>query len=193
MTLRRSLILLAVSLAVLSASVLGYRTGRRIAPPAPAAAGPAEARLPRVGPSDWLEIPAPDVAFRTLDGKEARLSDLRGRVVLVNFWGTWCPPCLAEIPELIRAQARLETRGATIVGPAIGSGAPDEIRAFVAQKGINYPVWIGRDEDAIARFGAPGYPFTLLVDRDGVIRRSYIGPQREATLLRDVEALLAGS
>jgi cytochrome c biogenesis protein CcmG/thiol:disulfide interchange protein DsbE len=182
-----------VSLAVLAASALGYRTGRRIAPPPTPAAGPAEARLPRVGPSDWLEIPAPDVAFLTLAGEEARLFDLRGRVVLVNFWGTWCPPCIAEIPELIRAQSRLEPLGATIVGPAIGSGTPEEIRRFVAEKGINYPIWIGRDEEAITRFGAPGYPFTLLVDRDGVIRRTYSGPQREETLLRDVEALLAGS
>jgi len=192
-TLRRSVVLLAVSLAVLAASVLGYRTGRRIAPPPPAAADRAEARLPRVGPSDWLEIPAPDVAFHTLAGEEARLSDLRGQVVLVNFWGTWCPPCLAEIPELIRAQSRMEPLGATIVGPAIGSGAAEEIRTFVEEKGINYPIWIGRDEEAVTRFGAPGYPFTLLVDRDGVIRRNYIGPQREETLMRDVEALAAGS
>ena len=193
MTLRRSLALLGVSLGVLAASVLGYRAGGRLAQPAPGSDGAAAAGLPRVGPSDWLEIPAPDVPFRTLDGTAARLSDLRGRVVLVNFWGTWCPPCLAEIPELIRAQARMEPLGATIVGPAIGSGAPDEIRSFAQEKGINYPVWIGRDEDAVGRFGAPGYPFTLLVDRDGVIRRTYIGPQREATLLRDVEALLSGS
>ena len=191
MTLRRSLFLLALSLAALAASVLGYRTGRIISPAAPTASAASD--LPRVGPSDWLEIPAPDVAFRTLDGTEARLSDLRGTIVLVNFWGTWCPPCLAEIPELIRAQDRLSSLGATIVGPAIGSGPPEEIRTFVEAKGINYPVWIGRDEEAVGRFGAPGYPFTLLVDREGVIRRSYIGPQREATLLRDVEALLSGS
>ena len=133
------------------------------------------------------------VAVHSLAGEEARLSDLRGQVVLVNFWGTWGPPCLAEIPELIRAQSRLEPLGATVVGPASGSGAAVEIRTFAEEKGINYPIWIGRDEEAVTRFGAPGYPFTLLVDRDGVIRRSYIGPQREETLMRDVEALAAGS
>jgi cytochrome c biogenesis protein CcmG, thiol:disulfide interchange protein DsbE len=191
-TLRRSLVLLGLGLAVLAASVLGYRTGRRVADPQVRGAGPAAAAA-RPGPSDWLQIPAPDVAFRTLDGGEARLAELRGRVVLVNFWGTWCPPCLVEIPDLIRAQARLEPMGATIVGPAIDSGTPQEIRAFVEEMGINYPIWIGRDVEAVSRFGAPGYPFTLLIDREGVIRRSYIGPQTEANLLGDVATLLAGS
>lgn len=192
MTFRRSLLLLGLSLAVLAASVLGYRTGRRVAAPAGATA-PQDLPGSHVGPSNWLEIPAPDVAFRTLDGGETRLSVLRGRVVLVNFWGTWCPPCLIEIPALIRVQERLAPLGATVVGPAIDSGTPEEIRAFVDERGINYPVWIGRDAEATYRFGAPGYPFTLLIDREGVIRRTYIGPQTEAVLVRDAGALLAGS
>ncbi len=193
MTLRTSLLLLGASLAVLAASVIGYRTGRSMAEaPLPPAGGREDAGI-SVGPSDWLEIPAPDVPFLTLDGDTVRLSDHRGRVVLLNFWGTWCPPCRVEIPHLVETQKSLAEMGGIVVGPAIDSGSPEEIRRFVEENGINYPVWIGSDEMAVTRFAAPGYPFTLLIDREGVIRRTYIGPQTERRLLLDVATLLGTS
>lgn len=192
MTLRRSLLLLALSLVLLVASVTANRGG-----------GPTESRVgsgaetpgPRpleAGPSDWLEIPAPDVEFVSVSGSAVRLSEYRGQVVLLNFWGTWCPPCRVEIPHLVRAQERLTELGGTIIAPAVGSGSPEEILAFAAEAGINYPIWIVSDAVAVTRFGAPGYPFTMLIGPDGVIRRTYIGPQTEETLLLDVRLLLAG-
>ena len=197
MTVRRSLILLAVSVAVLTASVLGYRTGHALTD----ASGPASgsgatstaAGQPaiRTGPSDWLTIPAPDVEFATVEGGTARLSDYRGRVVLLNFWGTWCPPCRVEIPHLIRTQEILLGLGGTVIAPAVGSGSSEDILRFAAEYGINYPIWIARDAVAVGKFAAPGYPFTLLIGPDGIIRRTYVGPQTEQTLVRDVGLLLA--
>lgn len=199
MTLRRSLILFAVSLAVLAASILGYRTGHALTDgtagtPGSAAGAATSGPSPiPTGPSDWLEIPVPDVEFATLDGGTARLSDFRGQVVVLNFWGTWCPPCRVEIPHLVRAQESLAAMGATIIAPAVGSGSPADILSFAEDYGINYPIWIVSDAVAVTRFAAPGYPFTMLISADGVIRRTYVGPQTEETLVRDVGLLVAES
>jgi len=193
-TLRRSLALLLLSLIALVASVVSYRSGA-MPDDASVSVRTASSVQPaplEVGPSDWLAIPAPDGPFFTLEGGPARLSDYRGRVVLLNFWGTWCPPCRVEIPHLVRAQEKLEALGATIIAPAVGSGAPEEILAFAGEAGINYPIWIVSDAVAVGKFGAPGYPFTMLIGPDGVIRRTYIGPQTEEILLRDAEELLSG-
>ncbi|MEJ2482106.1 MAG: TlpA disulfide reductase family protein [Gemmatimonadota bacterium] len=194
MTLRRSLVLLLFGLIAMTASIVSYRSGAKPhRGESPARPSGVAGRAPLdLGSSEWLAIPAPDGPFFTLDGGPARLSDHRGQVVLLNFWGTWCPPCRVEIPHLVRAQAKLEAIGATIIAPAVGSGAPEDILAFAGEAGINYPIWIVSDAVAVGTFGAPGYPFTLLIGPDGVIRRTYIGPQTEEVLLRDVEELLSG-
>jgi len=192
-TLRRSLILLAVSLATLSVSVLGFRTGHALTDAPGRGAGTASATGDdssiRVGPSDWLAIPAPDVEFATVEGGTARLSDYRGQFVVLNFWGTWCPPCRVEIPELVRAQDLLLELGGTIIAPAIGSGSPEDILRFADEYEINYPIWITNESISVGSFGAPGYPFTVLIGRDGVIRRTYVGPQTRERLVRDASLL----
>lgn len=141
-------------------------------------------------PPVWLEIPAPDVEFRTAEGGIARLADYAGSIVLLNFWGTWCPPCLVEIPHLIEVQKVLVELGGTIVGPAVGSGSAEAVLRFGRDRGINYPLWLSDYDTAVGRFGAAGYPFTLLIDGEGIIRKQYLGPQTARTLLRDIGALV---
>jgi thiol-disulfide isomerase/thioredoxin len=193
-TLGRSIVLLLLSLVVLAASVAANRSGdARNGAETRAGVPDAQPRPLEVGPSEWLAIPAPDVPFVTVHGEAVRLSEYRGRVVLLNFWGTWCPPCRVEIPHLVQAQQRLIDLGGTIVAPAVGSGSPEEILEFAAGAGINYPIWIVSDAVAVTRFGAPGYPFTMLIGPDGIVRRTYIGPQTEDVLLTDVELLLSGA
>jgi len=171
------------------AAAVGYRVGLglRVSPAEPADGWTGDTQTSPV----WLEIPAPDVEFRTAAGESARLSDYAGQIVLVNFWGTWCPPCLVEIPHLIEVQTVLAGLGGTILGPAVDSGTGDAVLRFGREYGINYPLWLSDYETAVGRFGAAGYPFSLLIDRDGVIRRQYLGPQTARTLLRDIGALVA--
>jgi len=138
----------------------------------------------------WLKIPAPDVEFHTAEGGVARLGDYTGQIVLLNFWGTWCPPCLAEIPHLIEVQKAFAEIGGTILGPAVGSGSGEDVLRFGRERGINYPLWLSDYDTAVGRFGAAGYPFSLLIDREGIIRKHYLGPQTARTLLRDIGALL---
>lgn len=140
--------------------------------------------------SDWLEIPArTGVPFERLDGSEVHLGEFRGRVVVLNFWGTWCPPCRREIPDLVQLQEALPEGRATVIGVAIQSGSPEDIRAFAGEFGINYPIWISDSQTALSNFTAIGYPYTLLIDQESVIRKQYLGPQTYETLATDIEHL----
>ena len=137
--------------------------------------------------SAWLSIAAPGAQFATLAGGTESLEDYRGRVVILNLWGTWCPPCRREIPELVELQQTLTDRGATVVSIAVDSGAESSIRSFAAEFGIDYPIWVSGTDEVVRHFRAIGFPFTLLIDRDGMIRKQYLGPQTQETLLADAE------
>ena len=133
---------------------------------------------------------APDDAFRTVEGGEARLQELRGNVVVANLWGTWCLPCRQELPELVELARLYADRPVVLLGLAVDSGAPDEIRAFLEDYGVEYPNWIIGMDDAVATFGAVGFPTTVIVDPDGWIRRELLGPQTVESLSDEIEALL---
>ena len=186
---RRLTYIVAALVAIGGAAALGYRTGQRL----DAATGPVtDDGVLRARVSEWLAIPTPpDAAFVTLDGGSKRLDAYRGQIVLLNFWGTWCPPCVREIPELVRLQPLLEEMGATVIGPAVDSGSSEAIREFTAEFGVNYPIFKSNTNQAVGQFAAAGYPYTLLIDREGVIRKTYLGPQTLKILLADVERLVA--
>ena len=185
---RRFAFLVAAAVLILIAAGLGYRVGSDLQQ---GGTESDEAWTRGLEPPPvWLEIPVPDVEFRTAEGGVARLDEYGGQIVLLNFWGTWCPPCLVEIPHLIEVQEALAELGGTIIGPAVGSGSGEAVLRFGRDRGINYPLWLSDYETAVGRFGAAGYPFTLLIDGEGIIRRQYLGPQTARTLLRDVGALL---
>jgi thiol-disulfide isomerase/thioredoxin len=138
-------------------------------------------------------VPAPDMAFETLRGARASLSDYRGQVVLLNIWGTWCPPCIREIPHLVQVQAAIEPRGGTVIGLAVDSGSPDAIDAFWRDRlelEPAYPIWMGTNRDARRHFDAFGLPNTLIIDRDGMIRERFLGLVTRELLLEALETYL---
>jgi peroxiredoxin len=143
----------------------------------------------RPGAYAWNAGDAPDVTFETLDGGPVSLGAYRGKLVLLNFWATWCPPCLREIPELVRLHDDLTDRGVAIVGIAAQSGSAEKIRAFMDEHSMDYPVWTV-DDASLDEFGVVGFPFSFLIDRDGRIRMRYVGPQSYERLLADIVALL---
>lgn len=138
-----------------------------------------------------LAIPAAVVEFPSLDGDSASLARYEGQVVLLNLWGTWCPPCRREIPDLVEVHGKLQERGGTVVGLAVDSGTPAEIRDFVDEFGVNYPIWYSRGARVMEHYDAVGYPTTMLIDRDGVIRERWLGPQTAESLMEDLEPYLA--
>jgi len=121
--------------------------------------------------------PAPAYAAVSLAGDSVSLAGLRGKVVLLNVWATWCHPCRTEIPELREIQKRYEPRGLALVGVSVdAAGNDDGIRAFVKEFDMRYPVWLDPDERVSARFLSIGVPSTYLIDRQGVLRWRKTGP-----------------
>jgi thiol-disulfide isomerase/thioredoxin len=111
----------------------------------------------------------PDLAFTDLDGAPRRLSDWDGKLVLLNFWATWCTPCLKEIPLLVEAQRQYGPRGLQVVGLAMDQPAP--VEAWRKRLGMNYPIMVGEADilDAMDRLGDTlgAFPFSVLIAPDG--------------------------
>jgi thiol-disulfide isomerase/thioredoxin len=133
--------------------------------------------------------PAYDV--RTLDGAPLSADSLRGRVVLVNFWATWCPPCRVEMPALQAMAERHREAGLVVLGLSVDRGSPDDVRRFLAERGIDYPVAIVGPEVERAFGGVRGYPTSFLVDRNGKVRHEALGPLAMLSFEPAVRRLLA--
>ena len=133
----------------------------------------------------------PDFEVSTLDGASLTNADLEGKVVLVNFWATWCPPCRVEMPLLQRMADRHREAGLVVLGLSRDVGTPEKVRAFLDDRGITYPVAIvGRDAEQ--RFGGVrGYPTSFLLDRSGRIRHKALGPLAMLSFEPAVRRLLA--
>jgi cytochrome c biogenesis protein CcmG, thiol:disulfide interchange protein DsbE len=119
--------------------------------------------------------PAPDFSF-TLDGRSARLSSLRGKVVVLNFWATWCPPCRDELPSLNRLEAKLAPIGGTVLGVSVDD---DETayRNFLEQYRVTFPTYRDPTKKIAESYGTYEYPETYIIDRKGRIARKIIGAQ----------------
>lgn len=140
------------------------------------------------GPSGVQQ--APEHIFTDLEGTSVSILDLSGNAAVINFWGTWCLPCRTELPELSELADVYEEQGVHVIGIAVDSGEPESIRTFADEYGVNYPIWVTDMATAVAKFGAVGFPFTLIVDADGWVRKEYIGPQTLESLSADIEEIL---
>ena len=103
-----------------------------------------------------------------LGGSKVRLEDLRGQLVLIDFWATWCPPCVLEIPELNAFYAEHRDNGVELLAIAIDADDPAELAAWVAERNVQYPVALG-DVGLARLYGAEQFPFHLLISREGRI------------------------
>jgi cytochrome c biogenesis protein CcmG, thiol:disulfide interchange protein DsbE len=113
----------------------------------------------------------------TLDGKPAHLSDLRGKVVLVNFWATWCPPCVDEAPSLNALQRRIAPLGGTVVGVSVDED-PAAYEEFLKTYGVNFPTYRVPTKGQLAKdYGTTMYPETYVIGRNGRLDRKIVGPQ----------------
>ena len=178
------------------AALIGFGCGTAgDAPDAAAEAAPDRGAAANGAPAEIPSgaKPAPGESFRTLEGAEATLEDLRGNVVVANLWGTWCLPCREELPELVELARVYADRPVTVLGLAVESGSPEEIRDFLADFGAGYPNWILGMDDAVATFAAVGFPTTVIVDPEGWIRKELLGPQTVASLSGEIDALLLGA
>lgn len=118
---------------------------------------------------------APDFSLETLDGKNLRLSDLRGKAVLLNFWATWCGPCKIETPWLVQLQKEYGSQGLQVIGVAMDDSGKDDIEKFAKDMGVNYPVLLGKEAVGDAYGGVPALPESFFIGRDGKIVDRIIG------------------
>ena len=133
--------------------------------------------------------PAPDFQLRDLAGKDLSLASAHGKVVLLNFWATWCGPCRAEIPSLIELQNRYKER-LQIIGLVVDDDDQDAVKQVVDSKGINYPVALASDNIRLAYGGIPALPTLFVINSEGRIVQKHVGLFNPAFYETEVRALL---
>jgi cytochrome c biogenesis protein CcmG, thiol:disulfide interchange protein DsbE len=140
--------------------------------------------------TDGKQVKAPVAELPKLRGSgDASLKDYRGKVVVMNFWASWCDPCVKELPLLERTQKRLAAHDATVLGINI-QDAPEDALGFVRRFGLTYPSLRDVDRDFARKYGTNGYPETFVVDRDGRVVALRRGPVEQEWLNQHVEPLL---
>lgn len=133
---------------------------------------------------------AADFKLKDLDGKVRSLSEFRGKVVIVDFWATWCGPCRLEIPHLISLYNGYRTKGVEVLGVSMDATGPKIVRDFATKQAINYTVLMGNDDVASAYGGIRGIPTAFVITQDGKIYRRYMGYQEKKVFESDIRALL---
>lgn len=150
-------------------------------------------------PADDLLLPkdkrpnAPKLALRDLDDQKQQLTNLKGKVVVVNFWATWCGPCKAEMPEFTRVHAEYRDRGVEFVGAANERrGDREKVREFVTKLDIKFPIWLEMSLDHMDAFKVgPGLPATVVVDQQGRVAARIKGVTHAGQLRELIDRLVA--
>jgi peroxiredoxin len=133
---------------------------------------------------------APDFTVNTADGKTLKLSDLKGKAVVINFWATWCPPCKKEIPGFIEVYKQYKSKGLEIIGIALDQKGWDVVKPFIKKEAINYPIAIG-DETLTKKYGQiNSIPTTFFVNKKGNIVKNHVGYMSKEDFQKEVKDLL---
>jgi thiol-disulfide isomerase/thioredoxin len=186
--LKKSLLVIIAVVAVLAATYVADRATRQ----------PRTSVL-KVANANSAPAPAPDVTLKDLDGKDLSLAQYKGKVVLVNFWATWCEPCQVEIPWLIEIQQKYAAKGFTVLGIAMDDDGARVVTPWVqkerfdvngSKSQMNYPIVIGNDAAADKFGGLLGYPTSLLVTRDGKIVKRITGLISYDEITKSIESQL---
>src|SRR3984893_15652295 len=133
---------------------------------------------------------APDFSLESLDGKSVRLSDLRGKAVLLNFWATWCGPCKIEMPWFVELQNQYGREGLQVVGVAMDDASKEDIAKFAKDMGVNYPILIGKESVRDEYGGIPALPETFFIGRDGKLMDKIIGLKGRGEIEDDIKKAL---
>lgn len=121
--------------------------------------------------------PAPDILVNNLNGGTAlKLSELKGKVVLLNFWATWCPPCREEIPSMMKLNRAMSGKPFQMVAISIDEGGKPAIDSFFQTSGLSLPAYTDPDNKAAKAYGITGVPETFIIDKKGIIVKKVIGP-----------------
>ncbi|MGE5809715.1 MAG: peroxiredoxin family protein [Nitrospirota bacterium] len=132
---------------------------------------------------------AKDFTLPDLNGNKVKLSDYKGKVVLLEFWATWCPPCRASIPGIEKLHETYKNKGLAVLAVSLDEGGWDTVKSFVQKNGITYLVLRGNEEVA-EKYQVRTIPLILILDKDGKISKRYLGFGNEEDLEKDIKAVL---
>jgi thiol-disulfide isomerase/thioredoxin len=133
---------------------------------------------------------APDFTLKDANGASVKLSDYRGKVVLLNFWATWCGPCKIEIPWFMEFEQQYKNKGFAVLGVAMDDEGWEVVKPYIAGKKMNYRVVMGNDSVATAYGGIDALPTTFVIDQEGRIVASHIGLINKDDYLKEIQSLL---
>ena len=129
----------------------------------------------QLGPAHNENQMAPDFQLASIDGRQVKLSDYRGKAVLLNFWASWCGPCKVEMPWFTELQDRYRQQGLEVIGVAADNEGSDKIKNFVEKMHVKYTILLGTDQVSDAYGGIQGLPTSFYIDRDGRIVKQVAG------------------
>jgi thiol-disulfide isomerase/thioredoxin len=133
---------------------------------------------------------APEWKLTDLNGKLVKFSDFRGKVLILDFWATWCAPCRVEIPHFVELQKQYGDKGLRVVGVSLDQQGPEVVKKFVKQFGVNYPIVIGNEKVAEAYGGIYAIPTTFVIDRQGRIASRHMGYDDKTVFEKEIQPLL---
>jgi peroxiredoxin len=133
---------------------------------------------------------APEWQLTDVDGRPVKLSDFKGKVVILDFWATWCPPCRAEIPGFVALQSKYADKGFTMIGVSLDQQGASVVKPFMNKFGMNYPVVIGNEKIVADYGGIEAIPTTFVIDRQGNVVAAYQGFTKQATFESVIGPLL---
>ena len=135
--------------------------------------------------------PAPDFSLKDMDGKTYNLSDYRGKVVMLNFWATWCPPCVKEIPEYVELQGEYGAQGVQFIGIPLDDEGVAKVRPWLAKHPVTYPILLP-DTKVVGTYGdLSSIPVTFIIDRKGMIRESFVGIRQKPVVVEMLKKYIA--
>jgi peroxiredoxin len=165
----------ALSLLLLLAAGCGGGAGKKAETSGTEAPDASGAKSAETGGRGEVGTTAPAYALPDLAGKTVTSDQFAGKVVILDFWATWCPPCKEEIPHLVRLQSKYRSQGLAIVGVSLDAGGAKDVAPFAEEHDVNYTMLLASDEVAKAYGGIPYIPITFVIDRQGVIVKRFMG------------------
>jgi thiol-disulfide isomerase/thioredoxin len=121
-----------------------------------------------------VSFPSPDLELKDLEDRQVSLGTYQGKVILLNAWATWCPPCIAEMPDLEEYYRRYQDQNFIIIGVNVGE-KPETVRSFLTAQGISFPIWLDPNESVLRALNSMSLPNSIVIDQAGVVRLAWQG------------------